>query len=75
MRSVSWLESPFSQVAVIVRMSRLCFKNSSLIASDLFLMLRMLIVQVFNSLELGLLDICSIILGLTPLLAEGVIII
>ena len=75
MRSVSWLESPFSQVSVIVRMSRLCFKNSSLIASDLFLMLRMLIVQVFNSLELGLLDICSIILGLTPLLAEGVIII
>jgi hypothetical protein len=74
-RSVSWLESPFSQVSVIVRMSRLCFKNSSLIASDLFLMLRMLIVQVFNSLELGLLDICSIILGLTPLLAEGVIII
>jgi len=38
-------------------------------------MLRMLIVQVFNSLELGLLGICSIILGLTPLLAEGVIII
>ena len=75
MRSVSWLESPFSQVSVIVRMSSWCFKNSSLIASDLFLMLRMLIVQVFNSLELGLLDICSIILGLTPLLAEGVIII
>ena len=75
MRSVSWLESPFSQVSVIVRMSSWCSKNSSLIASDLFLMLRMLIVQVFNSLELGLLDICSIILGLTPLLAEGVIII
>lgn len=75
MRSVSWLESPFSQVSVIVRMSSWCFKNSSLIASDLFLMLRMLIVQVFNSLELGLLGICSIILGLTPLLAEGVIII